>query len=75
MLDFLGQTAVVNELRGKFGFSADGKMMQERYESADMGGQRASAAFAGSSATLRGLCITADGAIRLGSGGEHASSH
>jgi len=70
VLEFWGQTAIVNELRGKFGFSADGKLMQERYSRADLGGQRDSPNFTGSTATLRCLCVTADGKLRLGSGGE-----
>ena len=50
----------------RYGFSADGNMVQERYESADIGGQRNTPGFAGATATLEGVCITADGALRVG---------
>ena len=41
-------------------------MMQEKYTAADVGGQRNSASFGGATATLAALCVTADGALRLG---------
>lgn len=66
MLSFFGNPVVCNEFRGIFGFSADGNMVQERYESADIGGQKNTPGFAGATATLEGVCITADGALRLG---------
>jgi len=70
VLKFAGQPVLLNELRGKFGFSEDGIYMREEYSSADMGGKRNSEIFTGATATLRGLCITRDGRMRLGSGGE-----
>jgi len=66
VLSFFGNPVVCNEFRGIFGFSADGNMVQERYESADIGGQKNTPGFAGATATLEGVCITADGALRLG---------
>uniref|UniRef100_A0A7S0Q5G0 Plastid lipid-associated protein/fibrillin conserved domain-containing protein n=1 Tax=Coccolithus braarudii TaxID=221442 RepID=A0A7S0Q5G0_9EUKA len=69
VLEFFGNPVVLNELRGRFGFSADGIFMQEQYTEADMGGQLTNPSFSGGSATLRGLCITADGSMRIGSGG------
>jgi len=66
VIEFFGQPVLLNELRGRFRFSADGICLQEEYTTADMGGQSNSPAFSVATATSRGLCITADGAVRLG---------
>jgi hypothetical protein len=63
-LEFFGRPVVLNELRGRFGFSEDGELVQEQYSSADMGGQREQDFQ--SMATYRAVCITSDGKTRLG---------
>ena len=72
VLEFFGQPVIMNEMRGVYGFAPDGVMMQEKYTTADLGGMKDNKGFAGATATLRSLCVTADGAMRLAStpGGE-----
>ena len=68
VLQFFGQPVMLNELRGRFGFNPDGRVMQEKYQGGDcdVGGQKNNPGFGGATATLANLCITADGALRLG---------
>lgn len=66
VLEFFGRPILLNELRGKYGFSSDGRILQEEYSSADMGGTRNSANFEGATATVRCVCVTTDGSMRLG---------
>jgi len=66
VLEFFGRPVVVNELRGRFGFSEDGAWLQEKYSEADLSGARNSAQFTEATATSRAVCISADGALRLG---------
>ena len=40
--------------------------LQERYTAADLGGVRDSDQFVGSTSTIRSLCVTTDGSVRLG---------
>ena len=111
VLRLFGRPVLLNELRGEYGFSPDGALMQERrcrdyprvpeitrdslptgalmqerFGDADLGGQRSSKEFAGATATtrpisitgdvaslhceralstIRHVCITADGAVRV----------
>jgi len=65
VLRLFGRPVLLNELRGEYGFSPDGALMQERFGDADLGGQRSSKEFAGATATTRHVCITADGAVRV----------
>ncbi len=67
VLEFFGQPVIMNEMRGVYGFAPDGVMMQEKYTTADLGGMKDNKGFAGATATLRSLCVTADGAMRLAS--------
>jgi len=66
VLEFFGRPVVVNELRGRFGFSEDGAWLQEKYSEADLSGARNSAQFTEATATSRAVCLSADGALRLG---------
>jgi len=67
VLSFFGNPVLLNELRGRFGFDSGGTWMQEKYEQADLSGQRNSAQFVSATATSKGVCISADGALRLAS--------
>ena len=64
-LEFFGKPVILNELRGRVGFS-DEDTMREEYEAADLGGQASSSAFKGSSFTLLESAITSCGRLRLG---------
>jgi hypothetical protein len=66
VLDFFGRPILLNELRGKITFSPNGRVMQERYTAADLGGTRDSRSFTGATATIRCACVSADGSMRLG---------
>ena len=70
VLEFFGQPIVLNELRGSFGFSGDGVWIQEQYNEADMSGVRNTDQFTSATATSRGVCISADGTLRLGMSNE-----
>jgi len=66
VLEFFGRPILLNELRGEIGFSPNGRVLQERYSAADLGGIRDSSSFTGATATIRCACISSDGSMRLG---------
>ena len=65
VLSFFGNPVIVNELRGRLGFSEDGTWTQEQYSEADLSGQRNSANFASATSTSKSACMTSDGKYRL----------
>ena len=67
-LEFFGKPVILNELRGTFSCSADGRSVQEKYTEADMGGQQSTSVFSGTTSTLTASLISTDGTLRIGRG-------
>ena len=67
-LEFFGKPVILNELRGTFSCSADGRALQEKYTEADMGGQPSTSVFSGTTSTLTASLISTDGTLRIGRG-------
>lgn len=65
VLEFSGQPVLLNELRGEFFFSDDGKWMQEDYKEADLAGNKNSGQFLNSQAVTQHVCISSDGKLRV----------